>query len=257
VSRDVTRLLALGLLGYALWAASSRPGDPCPDGKCPAPAPTPTPQPAPKPSPPKPRPKPWGDCGAPVGAGAEAKVGGSRHEDGTELHCDLPGSEHLRNKGGRDGAGLCVFTSIDHSARWQNVPALVGFRDWMTKHPGGGYPSKVAAMVKRICQERGVPEPDYIQVERVDPEMLRRACKSGRMPGVTYSRSPTGRYGGGRIAHMVSLVHADERHFVILDNNYPGADKYEWMTEAEARKAGVFEWAVILLAPPPPPPPRN
>jgi hypothetical protein len=88
--------------------------------------------------------------------------------------------------------------------------------------------------------------------------ILKLACKTGRMPGVTYSFSPTGRYGGRRIAHMVSLVSADDRHFVILDNNYPGT--YEWMTPEEFTRSytgGGQGWAVILLAPPPSPVPVN
>lgn len=191
----------------------------------------------------------------------EATVSGPTGPDGTEIACDLPGHQHLRNKGGSDGAGLCVFTSIDHSARWQQVPQLIGFRDWMTRHPGGGYPSKVKTMIAKICQERGLPEPRYIQVEggAETLDTLRLAIKTGRMPAVTYSYSPTGRYGGRRIAHMVSLPHADSERFVVLDNNYPGVDQYEWMNEREFLRAYATGggWAVILLDSAPPPPPRN
>jgi hypothetical protein len=189
-----------------------------------------------------------------------AKVGGSVAPDGTEIQIDLPGELHLRNKGGRDGAGLCVFTSINHSAYWQNVRVLQKFRDWMTKHPGGGYPSKVDKMIAQICKEEGVPVPDYIQVEGSDLEPLRLACKTGRTPGVTYCFSPSGRYGGQRIAHMVSLVHLDDKWAGILDNNYPGADKIEWLTIEEFKKTymgGGGGWGVILLNPGPPPVPRN
>ncbi len=80
------------------------------------------------------------------------------------------------------------------------------------------------------------------------------------MPGVTYSFSPTKRYGGARIAHMVSLVHADDQWFCVLDNNYPGLDKYEWMSPAEFLKTytgGGGGWAVILLDRGPPPLPWN
>jgi hypothetical protein len=233
--------------------------------KAPAPkVPPPAPAPAPKPPPPQPKPRPWGDKDA---ASVEAIVSGRTHPDGTEIECDLPNQLHLRNKGGSDGAGLCVFTSIAHSARWQNVPLLEDFRDWMTRHPGGGYPSKVDAMIKRVAAERNQPVPDYIQVESNDLEVLKAACRSGRMPGVTYSVSPTGRYGGSRIAHMVSLVSAGvgqgpdgKGWYVILDNNYPGDNAYEWLSEKEFLRAyagGGTGWAVILLSPPPPPLPRN
>lgn len=192
------------------------------------------------------------------GAALGATVGGNVAPDGkTEVHCDLPQHEHLRNKGGSDGAGLCVFTSIDHSARWQNVPALVGFRDWMTRYPGGGTPTKVDAKIKELCRERAVNEPAYLQYVGKDLDILKLACQSGRMPGVTYRYSPTGRYGGQKIWHMVTLVHADDKYFAILDNNYPGS--IEWMTPAEFRP--VFTegggWAFVLLNPGPPPPPKN
>jgi hypothetical protein len=119
-------------------------------------------------------------------------------------------------------------------------------------------------MIAQICQEKGAPVPLYIQVEGGDLEVLQAACRTGRMPGVTYSYSPTGRYGGARISHMVSLVHADERHFVILDNNYPGSagheDTYEWLSPQEFHKTytgGGGGWCVVLLEASPPPPPHN
>lgn len=223
------------------------------------PAPPPPPQPAPKPLIPRPIlpiPKPW----VPRGASVEAKVSGNTAPDGTEINLDFPGDRHNRNKGGSDGLGLCVFTSIGHSADWQEVPVLKDFRDWMTRHPGGGYPSKVDKMIERICQERGVSKPAYVQIEGTDLEILKAACQSGRMPGVTYSFSPTGRYGGQRIAHMVSLLHADDKWFAVCDNNYPGADKIEWMTPDEFRRTyigGRSGWSVILLDAGPPPPPFN
>lgn len=187
------------------------------------------------------------------------KVGGKTSPDGTvELAADLPVALHLKNIGGSDGAGLCVFTSLDHSATYQNVPAMVGFRDWMRKYPGGGYPDKVAAKIKQISTERGLPVPEFIQVEGADIELLKIACKSGRMPGITYAYSPTGRYGGKTIAHMVNLVYLDDRWAAVLDNNYPGT--YEWMPTATFRKVYTGNgggWAVILLAAQPPAPPHN
>lgn len=192
----------------------------------------------------------------------EAKVGGVIAPDGkTQIQCDLPDKLHAKNVGGSDGAGLCVFTSIMHSARYQHVPVLEDFQAWMRRHPGGGWPDKVKKMISQVCKERGVPEPAYISIEGKDLEILKRACASGRMPGVTYSYSPTGRYGGQRIAHMVNLTHADNQWFCVLDNNYIGANNYEWLTPQEFARAYTGGrgdgWSVILLNPGPPNPPRN
>jgi hypothetical protein len=233
------------------------------------------PEPMPPAAPPKPDPvrpapcppdKPWGrkvldlflHQPAPVGA----SVGGPAHADGTEISCDLPAALHQKNTGGSDGAGLCVYASNRHTGRWQNNRLFDELFDWMKRHPGGSYPSKFDKTLRQCAKEKGLPVPEFVQVESDDLEILKAACRTGRMPGVTYSYSPTGRYGGRRIAHMVSLVHIDDRWAVILDNNYPGADKYEWMTLDEFRRAytggGRSGWATILTGnPPPPPPPRN
>lgn len=192
-----------------------------------------------------------------------AKVGGRTAPDGvTQIQCDLPGDRHIKNVGGSDGAGLCVFTSMQHSCDLQNVHGFerMKFRAWMQKRPGGGYPSKVKKMLEQYSRESNVPLPDYIQVESNDLEILKLACKTGRMPGVTYSRSPTGRYGGQSIAHMVSLAHADDNWFCVLDNNYIGDTNYEWMTPAEFLRTysgGRTGWAVVFLSPRPPMPPKN
>lgn len=185
--------------------------------------------------------------------------------DGTEVQVDLPRVLHVKNVGGSDGAGLCVFTSIQHSAYWQRVEPFQGFQAFMRSQRGGGWPEKVDAMAKMLCTKQGVEKPLYLQVQSNDLDVLRLACKTGRMPAITYAYSPTKRYGGQKIAHMVNLVAAGvgqgpdgKGWWVILDNNYPGS--YEWMSEAEftrAYRGGAQGWCVILLDPAPPPPPRN
>jgi hypothetical protein len=192
-----------------------------------------------------------------------ANVGGKTAPDGTELQLDLPGSQHLQNQAGVDGAGLCVFTSISHSARWSHVELLENFRDYMRKYPGGGWPDKVTKMVNQIAKDKGALPPPYLQVEggRELLDVLRAALASNRMPAVTYSLSPTGRYGGRKIAHMVSLVHLDDKRACVLDNNFPGDDKYEWMSIEEFvhtfTGGGRSGWAVVLLDAGPPPLPWN
>lgn len=187
------------------------------------------------------------------------RVGGKIAPDGkSEIACDLPETQMLRNKGGSDGAGLCVFTSCEHSSRWQAIPALAGFRDWMTRFPGGANPPKLKAKIEQICKERGVPVPDYIQLQgraEILP-VLKAACESGRMPAVTYSFSPTGRYQGRKIQHMVSLVFLSDDWACILDNNHPGVDKLEWISTKDFLRTftgGSNGWAVIFATPGPPP----
>ena len=184
---------------------------------------------------------------------ADSQVGGRTSPDNAEqIQIDLPASEHLKNIGGRDGSGLCVFTSVEHSGRWQNVEQLTGFQGKMKKEDGGGWPEKVDKMVAKYA-----PGTTYLQYSGDDTTLLKLAIKTGRMPAVTYGYSP--RYGGnGRIAHMVNLVHLSPKWAAILDNNFPGDDKYEWMAPAEFSrrwKLGGGGWAVFLLSPPPPPPP--
>lgn len=186
-----------------------------------------------------------------------ASVGGLETPEGAPAQCPMPPEQRLKNKGGSDGSGLCVFTSIAHSARWQGVEVLQDFRDWMTKHPGGGYPTKVDSMIEKICKERSVEKPRYIQVQNGDLDILIKACQTRRMPAITYSFSPSGRYSGGRISHMVSLIHADGKFWGILDNNY--IEEIEWLSTEEFTKTfgGKSGWAVILLDAGPPPDPRN
>ena len=183
----------------------------------------------------------------------DSQIGGRTSPDGVEaLVCDLPALEHMKNTGGSDGAGLCVFTSVEHCARWQNEESLRGFQQKMRKEPGGGYPEKLDRMMARYC-----PNTAYLQYTGADSSLLKLALHTGRMPAVTYGFSP--RY-GNRIAHMVNLVHFSDRWACILDNNFPGEDKYEWMKPAEFERRwtlGNGGWAVFLLNPPPPPIPTS
>lgn len=181
-------------------------------------------------------------------------LGGPVGPDGkTEVSCDLPVGQRTRNVGGRDGAGLCVFTSIGHAARWQNESRLVDFQAAMRKEPGGGYPAKVDQMFARYG--RGAA---YLQYEGRDPSILREALRSGRMPSVTYNGHDP--HYAGSIAHMVNLVHLDERWAVVLDNNFVGENELVWLTPEDFQRrwlGGGGGWAVILLSPPPPPVPHN
>lgn len=183
-------------------------------------------------------------------------LGGPVGPDGrTPVACDLPADQRTKNVGGNDGAGLCVFTSIGHAARWQNERRLEDFQKAMRQEPGGGYPDKVDAMIAKYG-----PGTPYLQYEGKDTAVLTAALGSGRMPCVTYDGHDGVHY-AGRIAHMVNLVAYDEAKDVacVLDNNFVGENELVWLScqEFRDRWGGDGGWAVVLLAPPPPPAPHN
>lgn len=155
------------------------------------------------------------------------------------------------------GEGCCVFRSIDFSAHWQTVPVLYGFPEWLRSHnmPGSGWSGNVDTRIADIAKERKMPEPDYINVESGnDYGIIKRVIGTGRLPVVGYSGNDGVHY-DGPIAHMVTLVYADDEYVAILDNNFP-PDKLLWMPVADYR-ARWDGWIVALLAPRPPHAPRN
>ncbi len=193
----------------------------------------------------------------PLSAWAGPFRAGGNELDGEAITCDLPREQHLKNSIGRDGLGLCVFTSIDHAARWCNESALIGFRDFMKKHPGGGWPEKVDDCIPRMAASKGLPPPSYVQHTGGDAEFLRLALKTGRYVCVTYNGRDNTFY-RGTIAHMVNLVHLSEKWAVIHDNNFPG--QWLWMSPSdflERWRGSGGGWAVVLLKAGPPPIPVN
>lgn len=182
-------------------------------------------------------------------------VGGPTAPDGkTQVACDLPADMRQHNVGGKDGAGLCVFTSIEHAARWQNEPGLANFQAQMRKEAGGGYPEKVDKMITKYG-----PGTQYLQYEGTDTNILKLALETGRMPCVTYNGHDEVHY-KTTIAHMVNLVYLDDDWACILDNNYVASNELVWMSAADFKSrwtGGSQGWAVILLHAPPPPPPTN
>lgn len=154
----------------------------------------------------------------------------------------VPASLRPRNVGGTDGAGLCVFTSIQYSAHWQGERRLYRFQEQMRAEKGGGWPDKVDAMIKKYA-----PGVKYIQYRGKDPAILELALRTGRAPAVTWQGN-----------HMLSLVHLDAERAAVVDNNAPGT--VQWLSRTAFLgkwTQGSSGWAVVLLAPSPPPPPRN
>lgn len=175
---------------------------------------------------------------------------------------DLPKSQHMRNTVGSDGSGLCVFTSAEMLARWQNILSLAGYQEWMRRRPGGGWPEKFDQTITAFCREKGVAVPRYVQHTAGDLAFLELAFRTGRCPAITYA----GKDDNYReaINHMVFCAHLDNEKAAIIDNNRPGF--WIWMTRAElktrwlgsADRFGRLQstgggWAIVFLDPPPPP----
>jgi hypothetical protein len=187
---------------------------------------------------------------APLLAGP-SQVGGRQSPDAAEeIQVDLPGQEHMKNKGGTDSAGLCVFTSIEIAGHWMNIEDLRGFQEKMTHEKGGGWPDKVDQMMQKYA-----PNVQYVQYSGTDPSIIKLALKTGRMCGVTYGYSP--RY-KSKISHMVDCVHMTDKWAAVLDNNFPGEDQYEWMAPDEFlshwKEGSSGGWVIVLLSGNPPPP---
>ena len=246
-------LVAVLGVGLLCWGAVALTGTPEAPPAPPAPAPaapviTPAPAPAPDcpscPDCPAPKPKrPWGDAVTlPVG-GKEFFPPRVADEPDVDLLA-VPKDGRPRNVGGRDGAGLCVFTSCQYAGWYLGEPELKVFQKKMRQEPGGGTPKKLEAMMRKYCP--GAFQ-RMVQYEGADPKVIELAHRTGRPVCITW---------GGN--HMLNSVHLDSTRGCIVDNNNP--DKYQWFsreTYLRSARQGGGMWVVVFLKSPPPPPPFN
>ncbi len=154
--------------------------------------------------------------------------------DGRWIRCDMTMNLFMRNTGGSDGAGLCVFTSIQHSVHYQGL-GLYGFRKFMESKPGGGWPQKVDRMLKEFASARNLRIPPYRHLYGLQSiNEVKMAVNKGYMVCTTWGTDYS-HYGGQTIAHMVNMVYLDDEWGAILDNNFineflwvkrPSFDKY-------------------------------
>jgi hypothetical protein len=239
--------------GLAAWDYLDQPCDTCPVTPIPVPV-------VPKPKPPEPKPK-KPDCpncpkfSALPALGVEQIQVGGPELDGVSVSCDLPDERHLKNVGGSDGAGLCVFASATMAADFHGRKEMLDFFQWMRKKPGGGYPEKFAKMVKEYCAEKGIAEPEFVQITNGDVDFLEAASDARIMLGFTYGGAD-GVFYRSEVAHMCCLLYFSRKthRAAILDNNNPG--KILWMSDEELVKrwkAMQGGWALAWMAPPPPP----
>lgn len=161
-------------------------------------------------------------------------------------HEKYPG---IKNRGGSDGLGLCVFTSIEWAARMQGVHKLYGLQDFMTRRPGGGWPSKVDQIFKAYKADV-----KYLHFVDTSPreyiDLMRECLEVGIYPSITWGGDMT-HYRGMRIDHMVSLVDLNDEEVGILDNNFVHEVLYVDSPTAFRRMAmgtttNSYFWAVVV-----------
>lgn len=187
-------------------------------------------------------------------------INGVVHGNDT-LTVDLPGSQQFQNIGSKiDGAGMCVFSSIEMAALACGLEQMRGWRNWCAeKYRGGGWPEKVDQCLRDWFAYKNIPPIPYIQYEGKDPATFMALCEKTRRPfGMTYGYSP--RY-GRTIYHMVTGVMFRSKYGVVLDNNFPGEDRYEWVERDELIRRIMHPngqaWLFCWLPPAPPLSPRN
>lgn len=172
--------------------------------------------------------------------------------DGRVIRNNMPMSLFIRNRGGSDGAGLCVFTSIYHTGVYQGLP-LQGFRKFMEKRPGGGWPEKVDRMLSQYAKEAQVYLPLYSHVYgRKSMSLIQQAISRGYMVCITWGTDYS-HYNGETIAHMVNAVYCDDQWGAIVDNNFP--DEVLWVKRPTfdmyaawtGRRNDDGLWAIIFV----------
>lgn len=186
-------------------------------------------------------------CGVALGGG---RAVGPEY-DGASIDCDVPMAMRIKNTGGTDGAGLCVWASAQMAAFFQNCKELLDLFEYMKTQTGGGWPERV----DRIMKERA-PGVKYKQYEGDSLDFIQEGINSGRPVCVTYGYGEL--YNMQTIAHMVLCVGMNEKETAILDNNDPD---HIWLMEtSEFKKRFIHPnssgWAWYTLNPPPPPVPK-
>ena len=130
---------------------------------------------------------------------------------------NVPAALRQGNWRGPEGQGSCVHASMISLLRWQY--RLKTADHWRQTYGDGEQPEDLAA---KFDQE-GIR---YAYVTNGDVRFLEWACRTRRGCGITVM--------GG--AHMVALVHLDDKWAALLDNN--NTEEYRWVPRASL----IAEW---------------
>jgi hypothetical protein len=150
---------------------------------------------------------------------------------------NVPEVLRQRNWIGDQGMGSCVHATMISLLRWQY--RLKTADHWRQTYGDGEQPEDLAAKLDR----EGIR---YAYVTNGDVRFLEWACRTRRGCGITVM--------GG--AHMVALVHLDEKWAAILDNN--NVETFIWVPRETliAEWKASYGWAVTPIYAPAAPLPQ-
>jgi hypothetical protein len=150
---------------------------------------------------------------------------------------NVPAGLRQSNWRGPEGQGSCVHASMISLLRWQY--RLKTADHWRQTYGDGEQPEDLAAKFDR----EGIR---YAYVTNGDVRFLEWACRTRRGCGITVM--------GG--AHMVALVHLDDKWAAILDNN--NVENFIWVPRETliAEWKASYGWAVTPIYAPAAPLPQ-
>jgi len=150
---------------------------------------------------------------------------------------NIPPALRQPNWIGNRQEGSCVHATMISLLRWQGRRNTADY--WRQKYGSGEWPEDLAAKFDK----EGIR---YAYVTNGDVRFLEWSCRTRRGCGITVM--------GG--AHMVALVHLDEKWAALLDNN--NVSKFTWVPRETliAEWKASYGWAVTPIYTPAAPLPQ-
>ena len=150
---------------------------------------------------------------------------------------NVPRADRQSNWLGSQGQGSCVHATMISLLRWQGRYRTA--ESWRRNQGDGEHPEDLAAKFDQANVR-------YAYVTNGDVRFLEWACRTRRGCGITIM--------GG--AHMVALVHLDDKWAAILDNN--NVEKFIWVPRETliAEWKASYGWAVTPIYAPAAPLPQ-
>lgn len=147
---------------------------------------------------------------------------------------------HIRNEGGSDGAGLCVYASVVMAGATQGVADLATLKaSALWRHaksrPGGSYPEKLARDLNAVYPFEKYGE-KWQQYTGTDFEVLEKWSKEGRTVASTMNTG--GLYNYQPIHHMIDVIGFKRGGYAgVVDNNEPYIRR--WMPAKEFERRAI------------------